>query len=110
MLNDEPKPPVNTPTSKTVVRLTTSAWFSNNELNIKKRLIYLSKKSTLPNLLEEECNSIGADDCTSKITNLYTVPDGVYKIMPINISIDYELEIIDSYEFTLIPLNQVKTD
>ncbi len=85
------------PTSndKCVIRLTTTAWADHRGLHTKKSLLYLRRKSSGYNILEEYIGASGELGTASIITNLNACEDGVYEVVPCELSDDdYSLKLI----------------
>ncbi len=104
----EPTPTNNPETpSRCVVRLRTCCWNDGDGLHIKKTLRFLKRKCEGYNILEEDCQMIGADEVISHITNLDECKDGVYEVVTCNEWGAWETpHIIEDYDYKLIPLNE----
>lgn len=83
------------------VRLSTSYWNDGNGVYLKKSLKYLKRKCVGYNILHEDCCNIDPEEVLTSITNLYTVPDGVYTISIINEYVDWETNTIQDYDYKL---------
>ena len=93
---NKPKQPV------TVVRLTTSTYkTSKGAFRQTKELRTLKRKTPEFDLLENEMYNQSLDDIV--ITNLGNVVDGVYQLVTVNESYDWETGYLDDYELILIP-------
>lgn len=99
-----------TPDHRVVVRLATEAWACKRGLNRIKRLRILRRQCSGHNFLEEEISQVGADEAMAMIINLDECDDGVYEVITVNESRDWESGIIDSYEFKLVPYTETTTE
>ena len=90
--------------NKTVVKLVTTYYQTKNGFAIKKELVILKKQCSGYNFLTEDCQSIGVDECLSKIENLNDCKDGVYKLLTCCESRDWETNIVDDYDYRLVPI------
>jgi len=85
-----------------VVRLTTSAWSDSRGVHLKKSLNFLKRKCKGFNLLYEDCSMIGPEEVIPRIINIYSVPDGVYRVVTCNESRDWESGYVDDYDYKLV--------
>lgn len=93
--------------NRCIVRLSTSYWSDARGIHVKKTLRYLQKKCKGYNLLEEDCQNIGADEVIGKIDNLYDCEDGVYLVITCNEWGAWETpHIIEDYDYRLIPYTE----
>lgn len=87
---------------KTVVRLKTSCWKdSRGNFHETKSLILLKRLCGGSNFLSEDASNIGVYDMMQNITNLNSVPDGIYKVDITNISTDWETGCVNDYDYEL---------
>jgi hypothetical protein len=93
-------------TNTVVVRLKTSFWNDSRGVYQKRALTFLRRKSRGFDWIYEEANMGGADQLVSRILNLNTVNDGVYRLVTCNESRDWETGIIDDYDFRLVPYDE----
>lgn len=84
------------------VRLTTSAWKDDRGVHLKKSLLFLKRQCVGFNILAEDCSMIGAEEVVPKITNIDSVPDGVYRVVVCNESCDWETGHVDDYDYKLV--------
>jgi hypothetical protein len=89
-----------------VVRLSTTMWVDKRGLSIKKSLIFLRKKCTGFNVLEEDVGNIGAEEVLLRILNLYECKDGIYEVVTCNESRDFETGYIDDYDYKLVAIKE----
>ena len=85
-----------------VVRISTSYWHDKNGLYTKKSLKFLKRQCRGYNWLLEDCSMISADEVFPRIINLYDCEDGVYDVVIVNESRDWETGAIDDYDYELI--------
>lgn len=88
---------------KVVVRLVTTYWVSQRGLHTKKDIIFLKRKSEGFNWLEEDSLMSGCDGVIPLIVNLGQCEDGIYEVIHVNESTDWESGHVDSWEYKLIP-------
>ena len=89
--------------NKVVVRVTTSYWHDKRGGHVRNDINFLKKKCTGFNILDEDMYAAGADEILPNIVNLYDVKDGVYELITVNESRDWETGYIDMYDYKLIP-------
>jgi hypothetical protein len=94
--------PVKQPLTKCVVRIRTSSFETKSGIRIVKDLTYLSRLSSGINLLGEECNAVGASDAIKRIINIDACDDGLYQLIPCNLSCDWESGNVEDYDLKLI--------
>lgn len=90
--------------SPCVVKLITTAWGDKNRLHLKKSLQFLRRQCGEFNILEEDARTIGVEEVLSRIIDLNSTPDGVYKVITCNEHRDYETGYIDDYGYKLLPV------
>lgn len=88
-----------------VVKLTTATWADKRGLHTKKSIIYLRRKCTGFNMLEEEDSAVGAVDAVNSIINLDECVDGIYEVVACNETHDWESGHVDGYDLKLIPFS-----
>jgi len=94
-----------------ICRLNTNSYISSrNKIILKKEITYLKKLSKGYNFLMEDIGNIGAEDVISRIINLNTCKDGVYELIIVNESRDWETGYIDDYDYKLIPYEYPSKD
>ena len=93
---------VGTP-NRSVVRVRTSAWSDKTGLHLKKSVLFLRRKTTGINLLEEDVYAAGAIDIVPKIINLSTCADGLYEVVTCNERRDWESGYVEEYDYRLEP-------
>lgn len=86
---------------KIVVRLTRERYLHNNEIVEKTKLRLLKRKSkgSLDDLIFDPDYNINKLD-------LCKYDEGIYELLPINISKDIESGIVDDWELTLKKINE----
>jgi hypothetical protein len=89
--------------NRCVVRLTTGAWHNRSGVFQTRSLKYLRTKGKNVDLLDEECNYMGASDVLERLINFSTSTDGIYQIVTCNHSTDWETGYVDGYDLKLIP-------
>jgi hypothetical protein len=94
------------PESKLVVRLTTSMWHDKNGLHMRRDVRFLKRKSFGYNILYEDATWVGADEVINRIVNLYEADDGVYEVITVNESEDWETGCIEDYDYKLIEIGE----
>lgn len=93
--------------NRTVVRLKTTAWVDcNGNLNYKKCISILHRKSFGFNALFEDIHDIGAIEVIERIINLDICSDGVYEVVTCNEHRDWETGYIDDYDFKLVEFTE----
>ena len=90
------------PNNKTIIRLRTSYWLDKRGLHQKRDIIFLRKKCDGFIFLEEDAMSGGPDIVMKAIVNLDKCKDGLYLVIPVNISTDWETGYIDDYDYELV--------
>lgn len=89
--------------NKTVVRVKTSIWKSDRGLHIRRDVTYLRRSSQGMNFLEEELDSVGAEEAFYNIANITSVEDGIYEVIPTKFHRDFETGIVDEVLWNLVP-------
>lgn len=92
--------------NQTVVRVQTSNYVSGGRLVTKRTISTLKRKSRGYNELFDLVPEIGADEVISMIINLDEVDDGIYRVIIVNVSTDWETGYIDDYDLKLIPYEE----
>ena len=90
---------------RTVVRLRSSAWSDGRGLHTKRSLTFMRRHSFGLNILAEESDAAGAECALGSLVNLNQCSDGLYEIVVVNQSRDWETGIVDSYDLKLVPFN-----
>lgn len=91
--------------SRTVVRLSTSAWLSGNAV-FQSRCLRLMKRRSCgecPEYFIEDANNIGASEMLANIVNFNESPDGLYVLSICNVRKDWETGHVDDYDYKLVP-------
>lgn len=92
---------------RTVVRLRRSYWSSCGEgINCQITLRYLKRFCRGYNVIREGCFEVGVEKEYKNIINLDECKDGIYEIITVNESRDWETGHIESWQYMLIPFNQ----
>ena len=91
-----------TQSSPCVVRLKTSAWRTTRGIFQQKSLIYMKRRGTGWDWLDEDVDNVGAQDVLARIVNLHTYKDGYYRLVTCREHRDYETGMIDDYDYQLI--------
>lgn len=97
------KQSVKTETPRVVVRLKTSFWWDDRGFHNKREAIFLRKKCKGYNFFQDDCANVGADEVFKHIINWYDVPDGVYEVTIVNEYVDWETNILEDYDYKLVP-------
>lgn len=90
--------------SRCVVRLRTETWADKTGLHTKKSLTFLRRKCEGFNMLEEDCDAVGAGEVLPRILNLDQCADGIYDVVACNQSRDWETGCVDDYDYQLLPV------
>lgn len=90
---------------RTIVTLRTEYYRDYRSAYIKKVLTTLKRKSVGYDLLLEDIDNCDAEYVLSGITNLYTVPDGIYELQTINHSRDWETDNLQDWDYILKEYN-----
>ena len=85
-----------------VIRLTTSAWMDSRGVHLNKNLNFLKRKCRGYNILKEDCSNEGVEGVISRIVNIDSVPDGIYRVVTCEESRDWESGNIDDYGYKLV--------
>ena len=93
-----------------VVRISTTTWADRRGLHTKKSLLFLRRKCTGYNMIEEEVSAIGAEDALKNIINLDECGDGNYEVIVCNEKHDWESGHVDDYNLKLIPLEAANAE
>lgn len=94
--------------SKVIVRVTTSRINGRNGGAKFVREIYTQKRRSEGFDFWSHEVSMGAHEAIGKIVNLYSVQDGIYEMVLINFSTDWETGLVDDYQFQLNPTNALR--
>lgn len=91
-----------------VVRLTSSAWEKNGGLYMQKAIKTLKRKSIGYgcDFIHEECSNCGAEELYPRILNLNTSEDGIYFLVIVNESRDFETGYVDDFDLELRPYHE----
>ncbi len=87
-----------------IVRLSTSCWSDKDGLYLRKNIKFLKRKCKNFNILENDCDYVGAVEVFPRIVNLDKCEDGIYQVITCNEhGSDWEIpHIIDEYDYKLI--------
>ena len=92
------------PETRTIVRLRTTAFRTARGIQWRKTLDKLKKPSIgFSPFFDDEIGAVGDLDAVLRITNLTSVPDGIYELAVTNISRDWETGYADDWDYTLYP-------
>ena len=85
-----------------IVMVTTSNYLSGNKMVSKRELYPLKRKSQL------SFHDMFPDpiECMNSITNFHEVDEGIYEVIMINESRDWETGYLDDWEYKLIPYKE----
>lgn len=86
-----------------VVRLERSHWHDDRGAYLRIGLRYLKRHGRGCNFLDEDCRMTGAEDVLPRIVNLHRCEDGVYELISINETTDWETGYVDDWQYKLIP-------
>ena len=93
------------PLCRCVVRLTTTCWYNEDGINIKKSLRFLKRKCQGQNILLEDANMIDPKEVIDRIINLNDCKDGIYDVVTCHEHGHWETpHIIEDYDYMLVPL------
>tara|TARA_R110002096_G_scaffold176849_1_gene353272 strand:- start:251 stop:547 length:297 start_codon:yes stop_codon:yes gene_type:complete len=92
--------------NRLVVRIKRSYWHDERGVHQKTDVGYLKRKSEGYNVLEEDCQNIGAEEVFPRIINLSDSPDGIYELAACNISRDWETGCVDEWDYKLSPYEE----
>lgn len=88
---------------RTVVRVKTERYATNNGVAFKKTVNTLKRKSYGYNLITESVKDSDAELTVDSIINLLDVPDGIYEVVMTNLSHDWETGYLDDWDLKLVP-------
>ena len=94
--------------NKTVIKVVTSYFSTKRGVHFKKDFLYQKRRSVGYNILEEDSSATTPTDTLLNIINLLNVDDGLYEVIIVNVTTDYESGIVDGYEYKLIPYTEEK--
>lgn len=94
--------------NRCVVRLRSSAWADRKGVYVKKTLSYMRKYSHGANIIEEEIDGLGPMEAITRITNIAACADGLYEVVPYNLSYDWETGYMDNCDLRLEPFEVTK--
>ncbi len=86
-----------------VVRLRRTVWNDHGGVHLRLDLNYLRRQSSGFNLLKDDSESVGADEVMSRLTNLHSCEDGVYRVIACNLKHDYETGEVEDWDYCLVP-------
>jgi len=89
-----------------VVRLSTGTWHDKRGLYQRKTLSFMKRLSSGYQVLREDAGMIGADLVMDKIINLDSCKDGLYRVVTVNESRDWESGYVDDYDYELVPVDK----
>lgn len=92
-----------------VVRLRRSFWHDTRGVYQRTELKYLRRNCVGWNFLHEDCQNIGAEELVPRIVNLDKCKDGVYQLIIVNPSIDWETGTMEDYDYKLVPFSPNET-
>ena len=100
--------PYKDPDHMVVGRLKTTMWHDSRGVHAKKSFTYLKRLSKGYNIVAEDAIAGGADETIPRIVNWDEVEDGIYRVIVINQSRDWESGHVDDYDLKLIPYEETK--
>lgn len=102
--NADPKP--------VVVRLSTECCEDDQGVNFTRRVRWIRQESHVATLLSTlyDVRGSGADLFIERIVNLNHTPDGVYVLVPVNISRDRKTRVVDDWDYELLPFNDCENE
>ena len=89
-----------------IVRLSTSAWHDKRGVYLKKSLVFLRRRCKGFPVFEDDCSQSEVIDVLDRVLNIDTVPDGIYKVTPCNITTDFESGYVDDWDYRLDPIEE----
>lgn len=89
-----------------VVRLTKSRWGDKNGMHSKTSIRFLKRKCQGYNYMEDEASDIGYDEFVGAISNLETVPEGIYELKYDGVSRDWETGYYEADGYKLVPYKE----
>ncbi len=92
------------PDSKLLVRVRTTKFMTSRGLSLRKDINFLKRGSRAFNILKDDADHIGADLVIDRIVNLDKVVDGIYEVVMVNKSYEWETGTIDDWNYELIPV------
>ena len=99
------------PGSVDIVRLKTTAYKDKRgAIHRKTSIIPMRRLSVGYSLVDEDADQIGADEIFPRIENLNECKDGLYQVVMVNISRDWETGTIDDYDYRLVLPNTEASD
>lgn len=94
--------------NRLVIRLRRVYWSDRKGVYSKCEIIFLKRKSSGYNILEEDTSMFGANEIFQNIINLNTCKDGIYEVKLCNISTDFETGYLDAYDYELVSIETDK--
>lgn len=88
-------------TKTCVVRVGTEG-FKRGDTYFYGRTIRVIKRKTEYDLLHNDCQNVGIQEAIENIVNINKVDDGLYQLIMVNVSKDYETGHIDDFNFNLV--------
>lgn len=94
---EQVKPVLVVRVDKNFYRNKSGEFVSQTKLRVMKKLSFLS------NVFEEDFSCCGPEDTIDRIVNLYEVKPGLYEMITVNQTTDWETGYIDGWDYLLIP-------
>ncbi len=92
---------------RSIVRVKTSIWKDKSGLHYQRDLIKMKRLSWDYQILEEDCDNMGASEVVKYIINLFEIKDGLYEVVTCNNRAScWESPVLDEYDYKLIPFNK----
>lgn len=89
--------------NSTVVRRKTTTWSDKSGHHVKITLYVMKSLSEGFLVIEDDVKQIGYAEVWPRVVNLLEVQDGLYQLIIVNESRDFESGYIEDYKFKLIP-------
>lgn len=90
----------------TIVKVVTSAWSNVDGIHFKKSILFLRRRCTGYNILEEDASMVDPLDIVNNIVNFNEVKDGVYKVIIHEPYYDSESGELEDYNYKLIKVEE----
>ena len=72
------------------------------EFVLETKLTIQRRSSSGHQLIEEDCDNTSCQDVIDRIRNLNDMPDGLYHLITVNLSHDFESGYLDDWDYKLI--------
>lgn len=84
-----------------IVSVRTSVYKTKRGLSVRRDVSVMRKFSGPRSLLFDDMSAGDASDTAERILNLHEVGDGLFRLVPVNVKLDWESGCIDNYDFKL---------